>query len=100
MKGIITRTLEVKKVYDNMDETMRPIFFRTFDKGEWYIKGENDTEFEIDIHNGWYVLYGLDEYASCELVFTEDKNGKYIPVEYSVYDIWKNRTYFRKFREF
>lgn len=100
MRGIITRTLEVKKVYDNMDETMRSIFFRTFDKREWYIKGENDTEFEIDIHNGWYVLYGLDEYASCELIFTEDENGKDVPVEYSVYDIWKNKTYFRKFREF
>lgn len=102
MKGIISRTLQVKALYDSMDETMRPIVFRLYDRGawnEWVLEGENGTRFSLDNRGDWFILYGKDDENECELVFCEDKNGAYVPAEYTVWNSWNEKTYFRKFRE-
>lgn len=100
MRGIITRTLQVKDLYDSMDETMRPIIFTLYGRGawaEWGLEGKDGTYFSFDNRGDWFILYGRDEENECELVFTKDKNDEYVPAEYTVWR-WHRKTYFRKFR--
>ncbi len=104
MKGIITRTLEVKAVFDNMAEDMRPVFFKVEHDGNnlyWSMAGYNRMRVELDDRGDWFILYGEDPENRCELEFWEDrKTGKMIPYEYTVWNHWKQRTYHKVFIEF
>lgn len=100
MKGIITRTLEVKAIYDNMAESARPVFFRMEDQGEWWqISGCNGLKVECEYKYGWIFLYGKDSKNECELVFCPDeKTGKAVLAECTVWNELDQRTYQRFFK--
>ena len=102
MKGIITRTLEVKAVFDNMAESLRPVFFKVMDEGAWWqIKGYNHLDVECEYKYGWIFLYGHDAENSCEMVFCPDeKTDDIVPAEYTVWNYWNQRTYHRFFKKF
>lgn len=107
MKGIISKTLAIKDLYDNMAEDLRPYFFRSA-SGYWLHRGwtMDQTEADEKIHvimdirsDDWFLLYGEDDRYSCELDFREDeKTGKLVPYEYTVWNgRYGDRTYHRVF---
>lgn len=103
MRGIITRTLEVKALHDNMTENMRPYFFSSHRK-DWHLRERSGSEkfhVSLDDRGDWYILYGYDAENSCELVFcTDEKTGDMVPAEYTVWNYWNEKTYHKIFRKF
>lgn len=94
MKGIITRTLAIKNLYDNMAEDLRPYFFNHasgywLHRGWWMHQTEAEAEIQVTMDvrsDDWFLLYGEDEENSCELDFRKDeKTGEMVPYEYSVW---------------
>ena len=104
MRGIITRTLETKAIYDNMAEDMRPYFFKDGGRSEigWYTYPNRERfQVTLDDRGDWFILYGQDPENGCELVFGPDeKTGEAVPYEYTVWNHWDQKTYHRVFREF
>ena len=102
MKGIISRALEVKAIYDNMAEDVRPTFFLITDQGAWWrICGFNRLNVECEYRHGWIFLYGDDPKNRCELVFYPDEEtGKVVPAEYTVWNEFGQRTYHRFLKKF
>lgn len=107
MKGIITKVLAIKNLYDNMAEDLRPYFFRSA-SGYWIQRGwtMDQTEADEEIHvtmdvrgDDWFLLYGEDGKNSCELDFRKnEKTGELTPYEYTVWTgHYRNRTYHRVF---
>lgn len=103
MRGIITRTLEVKALYDNMAEDMRPYFFDSY-RNDWHLlerSGSEKFHVSLDHRGDWYILYGHDAENGCELVFcTDEKTGDMVPAEYTVWNYWDKKSYHRVFRKF
>lgn len=100
MAGIITMTLETKALYDNMSDTLRPIFFKTYDNGDWSLK-ETDSAFHAYIEHrdaDWELIYGSDTRLNlfCELDYRRNDSGEMVPYEFSVWNA-RVRTYHRFF---
>lgn len=103
MKGIISRVLAIKDLYDNMAEDLKPYFFDSYGD-RWYLRERSGSEkfhVGLDPRGDWYILYGHDAENSCELVFcTDEKTGDMVPAEYTVWNHWDEKSYHRVFREF
>lgn len=101
MKGIITKVLEIKALYENTPETLRPIFFKTYEDGTWALRRREGDGFVAYVDRAttdWLIIEGADDNLNvfCELEFVRNSKGDMVPAEYTVW-FGSHRTYHRVF---
>lgn len=101
MKGIITKVLEIKALYENTPETLRPILFKTYGDGTWALRDRDGNGFVAYVDRISY--YGMiiegadpDRNTCCELEFVRNSKGEMVPTEYTVWNA-RYETYHRVF---
>jgi len=106
MKGIITKVLEVKALYDNMSEALKSVYFEESDGfgsriGSWWTRDIDGKNFHVGVDvrsDDWFILYGEDEKNSCELEFVKNEAGEMVPYEYTVWTgHYGHKTYHKVF---
>lgn len=101
MKGIITKVLEIKALYDNASEAVRPILFKTYEDGTWALRRREGDKFVVYVDRATadrLIIEGADDNLNvfCELEFIRNSEGNMVPAEYTVW-FGSHRTYHRVF---
>lgn len=105
MKGIISRVLEIKALYDNASEAVRQILFKTYEDGTWALRRREGDKFVVYVDlatTDRLIIEGADNNLKvfCELEFVRNSEGDMVPAEYTVwFGSYRSsyRTYHRVF---
>ena len=101
MKGIISKVLEIKALYDGASEAVRSILFKTYEDGTWALRRREGDDFVAYIDRATadrLIIEGADSNLNifCELEFIRDSKGDMVPAEYTVW-FGAHETYHRVF---